>query len=64
MKDVKMVLDAPPGEDKVSFQRHNKVLIQENKKPKPNMVVVAQLMNITYSFRREDILSNSYDIYL
>lgn len=52
----------PSGEDDTSFKRHNKVLMLEYKKTKPNMSVVNALMERTYAFRRTDILENSCDV--
>ena len=52
----------PPEEDQTSFERHNKVLLLENKKAHPNMVVVTTLMEWTFPFRRKDILAMPYDI--
>lgn len=52
----------PVGEDETSFQRHNKILILESKKAHPTMLVVSELMERTFAFRRKDILDASYDI--
>lgn len=56
-------LTIPPGEDKNSFERHNRVLKAEFSKSKPNGQVVKELMELTFSMRRTDILSqgHSYD---
>ena len=51
----------PAGEDTHSFKRH-KVLLLESKKTHPSMRIVGDLMERTFAFRRNDILTNSYDI--
>ena len=48
------------GEDRVSLERHTKVLLDEIKKRRPNLQVVEDLMSKTFSMRRNDILENSY----
>lgn len=53
---------APVGEDETSFKRHNKILVLESKKSNPNMAIVTQLMQRTFSFRRIDILNSPRDI--
>ena len=50
----------PPGEDKTSFERHNRVLKFECSKSNPNMHTVQELMNITFSMQRRDILSQGH----
>ena len=60
-------LELPPipvGEDKTSFERHNRVLKQEYAKTHPNVSVVKELMKTTFAMRRRDLLSHghSYDI--
>ena len=52
----------PPGEDEASFKRHNKILILESKKSRPNIAVVTPLMERTFAFRRADILANPLDV--
>ena len=52
----------PNGEDETSFIHHNKVLLMESKKGRPNMAVVVPLMERTFAFWRADILANSYNI--
>ena len=53
----------PPGEDRVSFQRHRKVLqVEYAKKGNGNKQVVADLMDRTFAQRRADILEHDYDI--
>ena len=51
-----------PGEDEVSFQRHNKALQLEYKKTRPNPQVVRELMTTTFAMRRADLLSKAYDV--
>ena len=53
---------APPGEDTVSFGRHCKVLQADYKKASHNGQVVVDLMDRTFAFRRQDILSHTYDL--
>ena len=50
------------GEDEISFKRHNKVLIKEKSKSHPNSQVVSDLMEKTFSIRRDDIVTNSCNI--
>ena len=52
----------PLGEDTVSFGRHCKVLQTEYKKASRNGQVVVDLMDRTFAFRRQDILSHTYDL--
>lgn len=53
----------PPGEDRVSFERHRKALrIEYSKKDHGNKQVVADLMDRTFAFRRADILEHNYDL--
>ena len=49
----------PPGEDAVSFERHNRVLQNEWKKPSRNAMLVEQLMHKTFAMRRREIVENS-----
>ena len=49
-----------PGEDETSFERHNRVLKSEFSKSNPNMHTVHELMNIIFSMRRRDILSQGH----
>ncbi len=51
-----------PGEDSVSFKRHNNVLKLEFKKTHRNSEVVADLMKRTFAIRRNNILENTYDL--
>ena len=50
------------GEDRVSLERHAKVLLEESKKRHPNSQVVEDLMSRTFPMRRRDILENAYDL--
>lgn len=52
----------PPSEDTVSFGRHCKFLQAEYKKASRNGQVVVDLMDWTFAFRRQDILSHTYDL--
>ena len=52
----------PPGEDSVSFERHNKILRAEFKKSKPNGNVISDLMGRSFALRRKDVLANSFDL--
>lgn len=53
----------PAGEDKLSFERHNKAILSEMKKARGgNATVINELVNRTYPMRRQEILLNSYDI--
>ena len=52
----------PPGEDTISFERHNKVLQAEFKKTNRKAEVVSDLLDRTFAFRRQDILANTYDL--
>ena len=59
---IAALMEAPPiptGEDRVSFERHNKVLLSESKKARPNMQIVCSLMQRTYAFRRGEIISTA-----
>jgi len=53
----------PPGEDKISFDRHNKRLVLEYEKNNPNMPVVTKLMELSYAMWRQDILNNTHSIH-
>ena len=46
----------------MAFMRHNKALIAEFKKNKANVQVVDELMDSSFSMRRQDILDNPYDL--
>ena len=48
----------PPGEDKTSFDRHNRVLRVEYSKSTPNGRLVKDLMKLTYPMRRKEILTS------
>ena len=49
-----------PGEDGFSFDQHNKRLKTEYRKQQPNIVVVDDLMERSFSMRRQDITGNGY----
>uniref|UniRef100_A0A1X7UX00 Uncharacterized protein n=1 Tax=Amphimedon queenslandica TaxID=400682 RepID=A0A1X7UX00_AMPQE len=46
------------GEDEKSFARYNKALLTEYLKSKPNMQLAEELMTVSYSMHRSDILRN------
>ena len=50
----------PAGEDKTSFERHNRVLKLEYAKTHPNVSVVKELMKTTFAMRRRDLLSHGH----
>ena len=50
----------PEGEDDHSFARHNKMLIAEFKKKRPNSMVVNDMMILTFPMRRSDIVQYSH----
>ena len=52
----------PLGEDENSFSRHNQKLKKEYKKRHPNMTLVDELMDVSFSMRRRDLLDNPCDI--
>ena len=54
--------EIPPGEDDVSFKRHNRILQAEWHKPKRNIMVIEELMEKTFAMRRREILSNSCNV--
>ena len=45
----------PEGEDSLSFERHNTRIKMELKKSNVNKVVINELIDRTYAFRRRDI---------
>ena len=54
------LIQVPPGEDDVSFQRHNRLLSIEYSKTKKNETVVKELMKFSYAMRRNDIIENGH----
>ena len=48
------------GEDKFSFEQHNKLLKAELSKSKPNRIVVSEIMDLSFAMRRRDIINNGY----
>lgn len=60
--DLMKLPPIPAGEDEVSFQRHNRVLRAEFAKAHHNKQIVSELMSITFSMRRADILQSPCDI--
>ncbi len=46
----------PPGEDEASNNRHQRMLLMEEKKVAPNIRTISLLMTRTVAFRRRDIL--------
>ena len=55
-------LNIPPGEDANSFSQHNQILKKEYKKRDPNITLVNELMEASFSMQRRDLLDNSCDI--
>ena len=53
-------ISVPPGEDKTSFERHNRLLSIEYAKAKKNETIIKELMKISYAMRRNDILENGH----
>lgn len=51
-----------PGEDMVSFERHNRILKVEFKKTRRNEENVCNLMNRTFALRRKTVLEDAYDL--
>ena len=54
------LIQVPPGEDKTSFWRHNRLLSMEYTRPKTNEAIVKELMKVSYAMRRNDILENGH----
>ena len=54
------LIQVPPGEDKTSFERHNRLLSMEYTRPKKNETIVKELMKVSYAMRRNDILENGH----
>ena len=54
----------PPAssDDEMSFERNQKLLMEEFGKPKPRFDAIKQLMTCTFPMRRETILSNNDSI--
>ena len=50
------LIQVPPGEDKTSFERHNRLLSMEYTRPKRTR----PLMKVSYAMRRNDILENGH----
>ena len=61
-KCLTVLPDLPPGEDEVSFERHNRVLQVEWKKSSRNALVVEELMTRTFALRRKRIIENPSDV--
>ena len=59
---VQALPEIQPGEDDISFQRHNRVLQAEWSKVKRNVMMVEELMERTFPMRRREILENSCDV--
>ena len=51
-----------PGEDTVSFERHNRMLKVEFSKTRRNYDTVSNLMDRTFALRRKAIMNGSYDL--
>lgn len=54
------LVQVTPGEDKTSFERHNRLLSMEYTRPKKNEAIVKELMKVSYAMRRNDILENGH----
>ena len=54
------LIQVPPGEDKTSFERHNRLLSMEYTRPKKNETIVKELMKVSYAIRQNDILENGH----
>ena len=50
------------GEDNVSFERNNKLLLVEWKKTIPNREILSDLVLSTYAHRRADITANKCNV--
>ena len=59
---VQALPEIQPGEDDISFQRHNRVLQAEWSKVKRNVTVVEVLMEQIFPMRRQEILENSCNV--
>ena len=59
---VQALPEIQPGEDDISFQRHNRVLQAEWSKVKRNVMVVEELMERTFPMRRREILESSCNV--
>lgn len=53
-----MFTKVPEGEDSASFARHNNSLKIEAGKGKPKRNIVSELMNISFSMRRNNIIED------
>lgn len=52
----------PQSEDIASSQRHVKLIQLESKKPSPDKRTIKSLMDLTYPFRRNEILQKGMEI--
>ena len=52
----------PVGEDSTSFARHNRLLLAESVKAKPNRAAVAELMKLSYEMRRNEVVSHPHSL--
>ena len=53
----------PPGEDNVSFERHNKEIKSHfHRNGRRNLVVLKELIKTSFAMRRKDILENNYHV--
>ena len=50
------------SEDNASYQRHIKMLQLESQKTSPDKRTIANLMSLTYPFRRQEILEKGMEI--
>jgi len=54
------LIQVPPGEDKTSFERHNRLLYIEYTKTKKNETIVKELIKISYAMKWNDMLENGH----
>ena len=52
----------PVGEDSTLFARHNRLLLAETVKAKPNRASVAELMKLSYEIRKNEVVSNPHSL--
>ena len=50
------------GEDNVSFENHNKLILIEYQKSSPNKIVVDDLVELSFAMRREDMTLNPLEM--
>ena len=64
LTDKHAYVSIPPAsaDDEMSFERNQKLLMEEFGKPKPKYDAIKQLMTCTFPMRRERVLSNNDSI--